>query len=265
MEQAGQRLVDRGTALSTREYRGYQPSQRVASLSGNEELASQRAASLSSRYQPALDRANTAYSSGALDKYIDPYRENVIDIGARRINQDYDNQLGALNRKRGMMDAWGSSRGTQLEAALNAQRSRALRENEVTGLSTAFGQANDRFFQDRASNLDAAQTIGTLGNNDIIQLGATGANQRQREQQVADFNYGQFLEQRDWDVNNLAPLIAAIGGAKTGQTSTETTSQSGGGLGQVLGLATSIGGLLVGGAGILPMLGVGGSAAGAGK
>jgi hypothetical protein len=263
MDAAGRKATERGSALADRGYTGYDSRKRVAGLHGNEQLASQRAASLSSRYQPFLDRAGTEFSSGALGKYMDPYREQVIDVGNRRINEDYGREMGALSRKRGMIDAFGGSRGTQLESALNSRRDRAIRENETLGLSSAFNQGRDAFFQDRASNMSAAQTIGALGGDEINLLGSTGANERQQSQMTKDFDYGQFLEKRDWDLNNLQPLLAAISGAApaAGRTETSTTKTSGGGFGQVLGLAAAVGGAFLTGGVSLASLGSGLTAA----
>jgi hypothetical protein len=39
-----------------------------------------------------------------------------------------------------------------------------------------------------------------------------------------DFDYGQFLERRDWDVNNLRPLLDAISSARGSTSSTMTSS-----------------------------------------
>jgi hypothetical protein len=66
---------------------------------------------------------------------------------------------------------------------------------------------------------------------------------------MRDFDYQQFIENRDWDFRSMGALIASLEGTKgsygTKQTSTETTS--GGELGQAIGLAATLIGTFYGG------------------
>lgn len=52
----------------------------------------------------------------------------------------------------------------------------------------------------------------------------TGATDRGIQQAVMDFDYKQFIEDRDWDFRGLAGMLAAIQGTK-GSYSTTTTSE----------------------------------------
>ena len=52
---------------------------------------------------------------------------------------------------------------------------------------------------------------------------ATGGLQRVLDQGQLDFNYQQFLENRDWSVTNLQPLLNAIAAAKGANMTTTTT------------------------------------------
>jgi hypothetical protein len=40
---------------------------------------------------------------------------------------------------------------------------------------------------------------------------ATGGLERVLNQAQLDFDYNQFIEERDWDITNLQPLLASIG------------------------------------------------------
>ena len=70
----------------------------------------------------------------------------------------------------------------------------------------------------------------------------TGATDRSIRQAMADFDYQQFTEGRDWDLRNLGGLLAALQGTQGSYstTQTQTTEQKGSALGQALGIATTL-------------------------
>jgi hypothetical protein len=59
---------------------------------------------------------------------------------------------------------------------------------------------------------------------------------------MADFDYKQFIEGRDWDFRSLGAVIAALEGTKGSYTTTQTTTEktSGGELAQAMGLAATL-------------------------
>lgn len=243
LDSASNDAINRARTISDRPYQGYDVRQRVAGLSGNESLAYQQAASLGGKYQPLIDRAGQQFSGSALNNYINPYREQVLDVNARKINQQFDSQLGALNAKRSMMDAFGSDRGTLLEGQLNRARAQALSDANTQGLSDAYDKASNLFLADRQGALQAAQTGMGIDQATMNAQTATGALERGVRQSQADFDYGQFIEKRDWSTSNLQPLLDAIATASgaTGGT-TSRTGQTGSTAGALAGLASTIAG-----------------------
>jgi predicted phage tail protein len=75
---------------------------------------------------------------------------------------------------------------------------------------------------------------------DIQNLLTTGGIKRQLEQAGLDFDYGQFIEARDWDVNNLGTLIDTL--STVPHTKTRTEKQKKGALGTILGVAATVAG-----------------------
>jgi hypothetical protein len=235
LNDAGKDVLSRGAKLADRKWQGFDSRQRVAGLSGNEKIGISGAAGLTGKYQPLIDRASRGFSSGALNEYMNPYTSGVLDVGARRINQDYDARLGALSRKRGMMDAFGSSRGTQMELGLQQQRSQALRDMETTGLNSAYDKGTEAFFRDRQGALDAAGTGMNLDRAAIDSQMGTGGVERGQQQAGKDFDYAQFLEKRDYDVTNFDTLLKSLHEAKGTQGAVTPASSMGS---QIAGLAS---------------------------
>lgn len=244
LEDASKDVLSRGTALADRKYEAYDPRQRVAALGSNEQAGMLGAAQLQGKYQPMLDRASQQFSSGALSQYMNPYTKSVLDVNARRINEDFDAQKGAFNRKRGMIDAWGGTRATQLEQGMDAQRSRAMRDMETLGLSNAYDKGVDAFYKDRQAALDTANVGSNMDRGNISALMETGAVDRTQRQATQDFDYGQFLEKRDWSMNNFEAMLKSLNAASgTGGSTTTSTSEGGSVGGQIAGLASSVAGM----------------------
>lgn len=236
LDAATQDIFGRAKGLADRPYTPYQ-GQRVASLSGNEQMAINNAASLSGKYQPLIDRSSKEFNSGNLQQYMNPYTEGVLDVNARKINSQFDKQLSSLNSKRGMMDAFGSDRGTLLESQLNRGRAQTLSDANIQGLSDAYDKGSSAFFNDKNSALNTAYVGSALDNQAISAQANTGALSRGVDQAQKDFDYGQFIESRDWSMNNFTSLLNALNAASgaAGKTTSESSKN-----------ATNIGGTLAG-------------------
>jgi hypothetical protein len=248
LNSASEDAVKTGQQIAHRDYTQY-TGERVAGLSANEQQAGQTAASLSTKYQPLLDRASRTWNTDTQKEYMDPYKQAVTDINARYINQDAEGKLSQLSGKRSMMDAFGTDRGTMLEAQYNKQRAQLLADNEARGNEEAYNTGLSAFQNQQNQDLRTANTVADLGANDIKNLSATGLMDRSVRQTQDDTNYNQFLEKRDWDITNMGPLLNAIQGARTDSTTSTKTTKEGGGAGAILGLAaTVVGAMATGGA-----------------
>lgn len=232
-------LVNRAEGLSTRPYEAYTGG-RVAGLSGLETQAGQLAGSLSGRYQPMIERAGAAFDPSTLEQYKNPYMDSVVKGRLDDVGRAYDTQLGGLNRKRGMMDAFGTDRGSMLETALMRDRARETDRVSNEGRAAAHQSALDSYFRDKQSTLESARVGSGIDQSSISSLLDAGGRERSIGQAQADFDYGQFLESRDWDVNNLKPLMEAI---RTAQGSAPSSTPTGTDYGSLLsGLGTTLAG-----------------------
>lgn len=256
VEDAKISALDKAKAISEREYTPY-TGQRVASLSKNERTASNLAKSGNAKGLGYLDQAGSKlgemqeFDSSTVEKYMNPYMEAVLQPQIREANSQYEKERSRLaNSKAG---AWGGDRGAFAESEL--ERSYANNVSDLTGrtYANAFESARASFFQDEDRKMKAAQAYQSLGgdvsrmNREQIQdLMATGGTERLLEQADLDFDYKQFIENRDWDVTNLDPLLNAIAASKGSQ-------MKGGGQaspwGEALGAAATVAGMYFTGTG----------------
>jgi len=91
-----------------------------------------------------------------------------------------------------------------------------------------------------------ASTRQQLGNNDATSLAGIGQQQQDLEQKGYDTGYNEFLNQRDWDWNQLGKVQGAVNGVQLPTGATASTSQPAPGAGygaSPLQWVTAIGGL----------------------
>lgn len=131
------------------------------------------------------------------------------------------------------------------------------REKTIQGISDLYGKGYAQAYEsavniwgdERTRDMQGAGRFMELGNavtaantTDISTLMATGATDRGVQQAMKDFDYKQFIEDRDWDFRNLGGLIAALEGTKGSYSTTTSTKseESGGGIAQAIGLAATL-------------------------
>lgn len=192
---------------------------------------------------------SAGFSPGAIDQYKNPYIDSVLGARKRAIGEEYGRQSSSLAGNQSATDAFRTGRSDLERSRLNASRLRAL--DEATGQTNAdaYQSALDSYFKQNASDVSALGGVSNAMGQQVTALGQTGTNERAVNQANSDFNYGQFLERRDWDVNNLNTLLQTIGAVNPTAGTTETKKESGGQLGSVLGaVATVVGAYFTGGA-----------------
>jgi hypothetical protein len=255
--QLGQSVGTKAGQVLNRPYESYN-GQRVAPLSANENMASAGAAGFADKVNPYESRLSQGFSKGALDQYINPYVDNVLGARTRAIGEEFGRQGASLNSNAAATDAFRTGRTDLARSRLGADRIRALDEATNQTKSDAYDQAMKSYFAQGNQDVNA---LGATTNAEGTRIGAlanTGATERSVNQANNDFNYGQFLEKRDWDVNNMNSILGAIGAINptAGTTSTQTVKSKGGLLGEGLGLlATGVGAYMGGGGSFANMFG----------
>ena len=212
---ASRDAVERAKTLSNRGYRPY-TGERVAPLGENETMAGEAARGFGAALQPFQDRLAAGFTPGALSSFENPYIDRVLANQRRVIGEEYGRQSSALQSRQSAMDAFRSGRSDLARSRLDFNRLQALGDAEASGRAGAFDTAMRAFQTQQGLDLGA---LGQIGQNQVSQigvLGQTGATERGVRQAGMDFDYGQFLEGRDWDVNNFGILLDAIRAAQGG-------------------------------------------------
>lgn len=231
---------DKANQIMNRDYSQY-AGNRIAGLGANEQSAYSAAGSMSDKTSPFMSRLQQGFTPGALNQYMNPYTDSVLGARKRSIGEEYGRQSASLAQNQAATDAFRSGRSDLARSRLDANRIRALDEATDQTKSDAWDKGLQAYNQQNQSDIGA---LGATTNSEMNRIGAlsqTGATERGIRQGQNDFNYGQFLERRDWDVNNMGPMLQFLSATKTGGTSTTTGSQSSG-AGGYLGAAAALAG-----------------------
>lgn len=252
LTQATDTALTQGTALSQRPYTPYNAT-RVAPMSTNETIASGLAQTGGTEAKSYLTSAGQElsgikdYTGTNLQSYMDPYVAATLTPQLKEANIQYQQENASLlNSKAG---AFGGDR-----SALTAGQN-TYNYMETTGraigdaYSKAYTNAQTAFFQDQNKKIQTANALATVGNDisklntqQIQDLMATGGLSRVLQQAQLDFDYNQFIEARDWGVNNMQPLLNSIAAAKGANMTTTVTGPASGIAGEAIGAAATIAG-----------------------
>lgn len=246
--------MNQGETIANRPYTPY-GGQVVEGLSDNEQQGVAQAAPTSALNTGASSAFTQAagdiagikdYSADNLKPYMDPYVSSVLTPELTQENISYNQQKSALlNNKAG---AFGGDRSALEGGQLDYQHGLNVQKDTGDVYSQAYTNAQTAFFQDQNKKINAANALDQVG-GDMSKLNtqqiqdemATGGLDRVLGQQQLDFNYKQFVENRDWSVNNLQPLLSSINAAKGTSSSTNTYAPSSA-AGQAIGAAATVAG-----------------------
>jgi hypothetical protein len=257
LQEAQEFATTRGREIADRQYTPY-TGQRVAGQTANEVDAGNLAAVNSDQSVAArrnLGRAGemvdevagSEFNAENIEKYSNPYIQGVIDPAKREAKRAYSDELANLRGKAASMGAFGSDRSTMLESNLSRNFNTQLTDIDTKGRAYAYDKAVEGWKSDNSRRLAASDAYRAVGGDisrlntaQITDLMRTGQSKRLLEQAQLDFNYDQFLEERDWDVTNLQPLLASIGASKGGNVTTTESGPKADKLGTILGAAGTL-------------------------
>ena len=238
-----ERTLKRAENLGQRPYQGY-TGQLVAGLSPSEIAAGNIVS------QQILPTAQTITSIGqqtftpaVAQQYMNPYESQVIKGAIGDVEDQYQQAQRALSAQAVGSGAFGGTR-FGVERALGTERFL----DQVGDISSRLRQAGfesgaSRFAADRASQLQAAQAqlSGTAGA--IQGLSTLGATSRGIEQAGLAEAYRDFIERREYPVEQVRQVVGALAGAPIRTYGEERSGTVGTPVG-----APSIFGQIVGGA-----------------
>ncbi len=248
-----QDVVNQAKNVSSTPYQQY-TGQLVAPLNSTQQQATTNATNAQGAYLPYFNQAQNYASQGtqgitpstidqtAIDKYRNPYTQDVINSTLANTNIEDAKQQSALQGNAIARGAWGGDRADL--ARNDLARNQALARNQTIaglenqGYSQALGEANTQqqtgmaAQQANAANaLQASGLTGALGNyaqNNQLQgasaLMAAGQIGQQTQQNQNTAAYQQFQQQLAYPFQNtqyLANIIEGLGN----QGGTSTTTQ----------------------------------------
>ncbi|KKN01929.1 hypothetical protein LCGC14_1122800 [marine sediment metagenome] len=277
MNQGSRRAVGMATDISNREYAQY-GGQRVADLSSNEQAGIAGFANEQGRYDQDFDKARGQLDSitsftdeGVREKYMNPYIEGVLQPTARRADRAFGEQKAELRRTSGMRGAFGG-RSMVAESLLGQQQQERMDDMWASG----YGNAFDKATQLHGSEMERKRAIaGDYGINAQRQADTnsqalrnmmeSGFIDRTVDQSKKDFQYMEYLEERDWDVNNLNTLVQTLASVPSESTTVQTEQKSASSVKTLIGVGAIVTGAIMVGMGNpagLAMISAGGSALG---
>lgn len=213
--------------------------------------------------------ANTGAWPGAnAQQYMDPYIQNVLDITKRRATDRFWEQQGQRDTAASRAGAFGGSRQGIMNFLAQRDMNQQLNDIDMQGMSQAYQNAQNMWTSDQARALQAAlanqqtdlgaaqlglqgaqtansaaATLGQLGGTQqqltldrIKALMGIGQAQQDLSQRGLDVAYNDFINQRDFERQNIAYLGGILHGVPVSpQSEVITTSPGPNPLSQLLG------------------------------
>jgi hypothetical protein len=201
-----------------------------------------------STMRDAQSRAFNGVSPEDIQRFMNPYMQNVVDINKRETVRDADIQRNRIGQQAAASGAFGGGRQFVQQGELDRNLTQNLSDIQNRGMADAYSQALVAARQSTADAISAGGAIGNLatqGQNifgrDTTSLAASGQLQRNMDQARTDFTYSNPLEtllQQQQVVAGAAPLYG------TTTTDTQTTPvKTSGWLSKALGAATMAAGV----------------------
>jgi len=197
-------------------------------------------------------------SAADIQEYMNPFQQQAIDAATGGISRRQGEEAAALRTRQAGAGALGGSRGA-IETALQDREYRQIAADTeakmsaegydkatamATGQNAAAQQADRDTEQSRQFAENAAgekAQYGLLASEQLANLGkmgrdmetqrldalrGIGSQQQALTQTELDTLYKQFIEERDWDKNELADYAAIAYGAPRGSVTKESQSSS---------------------------------------
>lgn len=180
-----------------------------------------------------------ATTPGAMQAYMSPYMQNVVDIEKREAQRQADIARTGRGAQAVRAGAFGGSRQAIMENEAERNLQQQMGDIQARGLQSAFDRAQQA--QQFGAELglrgygqagQLAQTLGGLGatqfgqQKDIISMQAAAGKERQAlEQQRLSQQYQDFLRQQQFPYQQLGFMSDMLRGIPVGQTATTIYNQ----------------------------------------
>lgn len=271
----GKEILGKAQALANQPYQPYTGGERFAGFTPLQQQAQEAAGAMTTapQLQAATGLAGAgalqslgagqqyqqmATTPGAMQAYMSPYMQNVIDIQQREAQRQADIARTGRGAQAVKSGAFGGARQAIMEAEAGRNLQQQLGDIQERGLQSAFDRAQQaqQFgatlgLQGAQQAGQLAQTLGGLGatefgqQKDIVGLqSAAGKEQQALEQARLEQQYQDFLRQQQYPYQQLGFMSDMLRGVPVGQTSQTIFQQPPAStLGQLAGLGTGLYGL----------------------
>ena len=236
VEAGSRQAVDIGRRIGSQQFRSYE-GERVAGLSESEQRGIDLAQSTVGIAQPYIDeaadytrRGTQSWTDADQSAYINPYIKGALDPAAREIREQGQRDVETLAGRSAMMSAFGGSRAALAQQEARTQTLEQISDLYGEGYARAYESGVALFGEERARDMEAAGRFQQLGGEavaardaDVSTLMTTGATDRGIQQAMLDFDWQQFVEERDWGFRQLMGVVAALEGTKGSYGYTQTS------------------------------------------
>lgn len=174
--------------------------------------------------QPYLNQGTQEFSGDAVNQYMDPYIQNVLNRQEELSNRNFrENLMPELQNTFVGSGAFGGDRMADIAGRITRDTAEGLQGQQLGALSEGYRQAGNLFGADQGRQLQAGQVAGGLEQaggqlglqtgramqqlgSDVSRMGvadaqaleAIGSQQQQLGQGSLDLAYQDFLRQRDY-------------------------------------------------------------------
>ena len=236
-----ERTLRKGETEFNKPYQAY-TGQRVAQLDPMESQAANiyknqilpQSGQLGAIGQEIATAGAQTYDAQTAARYANPYEDQVISGALTDLREAYGQTQQSMNASAVGAGAFGGSR-QGIQNVLGAERFIDSAGDTSARLRQAgFESGANRFMQDRATQLGAAQSqINALGQTSAG-LAGFGAQARGIEQAGLAEGYRDFIEEREYGAGQVKQMIGALSGApirsygeeRSGYTGVPVTSAS---------------------------------------
>jgi hypothetical protein len=179
-------------------------------------------------------------NQGAMQQYMSPYQQNVVDVQKQEAIRDAQKGMMAQNLGAAKQGTYGGARQLLAQTELDRNLQTNLGRIQAQGLQSAYDAAQKGLEAERTAKLQQGTALGTLGDvftragtaeqaADIDRLktmGAYGDLQRAYEQQVLDARKADLTRQSEFgqeQLGSMANILRGVPTSKTGETTSVTT------------------------------------------
>lgn len=185
---------------------------RIAGMDPMQTQAYQQVQNNVGNYQPYLQTASQTLPQ-AVGQYMNPYIGGVTDeiarLGQRNLSE---NLLPQVNQTFTGAGQFGGSRNEEFTNRAVRDANESIMGQQSQALQTGFQNAMTNANADLARQAQLGQLTQQLGNQEASMLESSGMQKQGQQQRALDLAYNDFLQQRDYQKNQLSFLSEIIRG-----------------------------------------------------